>query len=71
MDAAAEGRKHADAPVAQFIAAALNHHGAIIGNGTGGSFLIGKKLHQVFRSAGIKIVLGNQTGERSRFWQGA
>ena len=71
VDAAAEGREHANPPVAQLVAAAFDDHGAIVGNGAGGGFLIGKKLHQVFGRAGIEVVLSDETRQGSRLGQRA
>ncbi len=41
VDAAAEGGEDADAPVAQFVAGALDHDGPVIGDLAGSGFLIG------------------------------
>ena len=71
VDAAAEGREDADAPVAQFVAAALDDDGAVVGHCAGGGFLIGEELEQVFGGAGVEIVLGDEAGERGGLGQGA
>ena len=45
VDAAAEGREDADAPVAELVAAALDDDGAVVGDRAGGCFLVGEELH--------------------------
>ena len=71
VDAAAEGREHANAPVAQFVAATLDDHRAVVGNRARGRLLVGEKLQKIFSGAGIEIVFRDETGERSGFGQRA
>ena len=66
MNAAAERREHADAPIAQLVAAALDHDGAVVGNLAGRLGLVGEKTQQIFRRAGIEIVLAHEARERGR-----
>ena len=71
MDAAAERREHADAPVAQLVAAALDDNRAVVGNLPRRFGLVGEKAQQIFRRAGIEIVFVDEARERSRLRQGA
>ena len=71
MDAAAERCEHADAPVAEFVAAALDDDSAVVGHRAGRGFLVGEKLHQVFRGSGIEIVFADEAVQRGRFRQPA
>ena len=60
MDASAEGRRHADAPVAELVPAAFDEDRAIVGHDPGGGGLIGQIPHQVFRGLLIEIVMLHQ-----------
>ena len=71
MDAAAEGREHAYAPVAQLVANALHNDRSVVGNLPGRLGLVGEKAQQIFCRAGIEIVLGDEARERSRLRQRA
>ena len=66
VNAAAEGREHAHAPVAQLVAAPLDHNRPVVGNLARRFGLVGEKAQQIFRGAGIEIVLGDQARERGR-----
>ena len=69
MDAAAERRQHADAPVAQLVAGSLNHDRPVVGNLAGCGFLIGEELQQVFGGTGVEIVFSDEARERGRLGQ--
>ena len=71
MNAAAEGREHADAPVAELVADALDDDGAVVGDLAGGGFLIGEELEEVFGGVGVEIVFGDEARERGGLGQGA
>ena len=71
VDAAAKGREHADAPVAQLVADTLDDDGAVVGDLAGGGFLVGEKLEQIFGGAGVEVVFGDEAGEGGGFGQGA
>ena len=60
MDASAEWREHADAPVAELVPAALDEDRVIVGHDPGGSGLIGQIPHQVLRGPLIEIVMLHQ-----------
>ena len=64
VNAAAERGEHADAPIAHFVARALDHDGAVIWNHGGGNFLVSEKADKVFRRHGIEIVLAGQAAQR-------
>jgi hypothetical protein len=64
VNAAAERGEHADAPIAHFVARALDHDGAVIWNRGGGNFLVSEKADKVFRRHGIEIVLAGQAAQR-------
>ena len=61
--AAAERREDADAPIAELVAAALDHDVAIAGHASGGGGLILQVAHQVFGGAGVEAVLVDQARE--------
>lgn len=63
MYAAAEGGENADAPVAEFIARALDDDGAVVGHGTCGSLLIIEEGEQVLSGNGIEVVLRDESRE--------
>ncbi len=67
MDTAAEGRKHAYPPVAEFIAGALHNDGAVVGDDAGGGFLVGEELDQVVGGAGVEVMFRDQAGESGGF----
>ena len=71
VDAAAERRQNADAPVAEFVASPFNHNRPIVGDLAGRGFLISEELQQVFGGSGIEVVLSDKAGERGRLGQGA
>ena len=64
VDAAAEGRQHAHAPVAQLVAAALDNDRPVVGNLPRRFGLVGEKAQQILRGAGIEIVLVHQARQR-------
>ncbi len=64
VDAAAERRQHADAPVAELVAAAFDHDGAVVGHGAGGFGLIGEIPDEVFRSLLVEIVMADEALDR-------
>ena len=71
VNAAAEGREDADAPVAELVADALDDDGAVVGDLAGGGFLIGEELEQVFGGVGVEVVFGDEAGEGGGLGQGA
>ncbi len=50
MNATAEWREHADAPVAKLVAAALDDYGSVVGYRVSRVVLIAEELEQVFGS---------------------
>ncbi len=71
VNAAAERCEDADAPVAEFVAAAFDDDGAIVGNLAGGGFLVVEKLEEVFGCVRIEIVFRDEACEGGRFWHGS
>ena len=71
MNAAAEGREDADAPVAELVADALDHDGPVVGDLAGGGFLIGEELEQIFGRVGVEVVFGDEAREGGGLGQGA
>ena len=71
VDAAAEGSENADAPVAEFVAGALDDDGAVIGDLAGRGFLIGQELKQILGRAGVEVVLRDKASEGGGFRKGA
>ena len=66
MDAAAERREDADAPVAQLVAAALDEDRAVVGDDAGGRHLIGEVAQQVLGGLGVEIVVAHEALDRRR-----
>jgi hypothetical protein len=60
MNPAAEGREHADAPVAELVAGALHEDGAVVRDDAGGSGLVRQVAHQVLGGLPVEIVMGDQ-----------
>ncbi len=63
MNAAPEGREDTDAPIAKFIATALDDDGAIVGDECGCDPLVCKKAQQIFSRCRIKIMLTRKPTE--------
>ena len=63
MHTAAEGAEHADAPVAEFILAALDHDVAIAGHASCGGGLLLEVAHQVGGGALVEAVLFDEARE--------
>ena len=66
VDPAAEWSEDADAPVAQFIADALDDDVAVVGNDGGCDLLVRQILHQVLRGSGLQVVGFDQGGDPDR-----
>ncbi len=66
MNASAERREHADPPVAQLVAHALDDDRAIVGHRAGRLFLIGEILQEVLGGAAVEIVFRDEALDRRR-----
>ena len=68
VDAAAERREDADAPVAELVAAALDEHRAVVGHDAGRRHLVGEVAKQILGGLGVEIVMADQAldGRRRR-----
>ena len=60
MDASAERREDADAPVTEVVEDALDDDGAIVGDGTGRRVLIVEVLQEVLRRQHAEVVFRRQ-----------
>ncbi len=69
MDAAAKGRKHADPPVAELVAAALDDNRAVIGHDAGRRGLIREVAKKILGGLGVEIVMPDQAFDCRRRWQ--
>ena len=63
MHAAAVGGEHADAEIAEFIAAALDDDVAVAGDAAGGGGLVFEIAQQIFGGVGVEAVLFGEAGE--------
>ena len=63
VHAAAEGGEHADAQIAELVAAALDHDVAVAGHAAGGGGLIFQVAQQIFGGVGVEAVLFHQARE--------
>ena len=71
VNAAAERREDADAPVAELVAAALDDDRPVVGNLAGRIGLVCEKAKQILGGTGIEIVLVDEARERCWLRQGA
>ena len=62
---AAERGEQADAPVAKLVEAALDHDGAIVGNGARRGLIV-EVTQQIFGGDAVEIVLSNETFDGGR-----
>ena len=62
MDPGAEGREHAQPPVADLVAEALHHHGSVVGNCAGGGRLVLEVCEQVGRGCLVEAAALPQPG---------
>ncbi len=60
MNAAAERREHADAPVAELVATAFDDDGFVVGHDAGGFGLVGEVTNQVLRRLLVEIVMPHE-----------
>ena len=60
VDTAAPRRQHADAPVAELVADALDDDRRGVGHGAGRGHLIAEVLHQVFGGAPVEVVVARE-----------
>ena len=66
VDAAAERREHADAPVAQLVAAALDEDRAVVGHDAGRRDLIGEIAQEILGRLRVEIVVPDEPLHRGR-----
>ena len=71
VDAPAERREHADAPVAELVAAALDQDRAVVGDDAGGGRLVGQVAQQVLGRLLIEVVVRDEPLNRRRPAAGA
>ena len=66
VDAAAEGREDAEAPVADLVAEALDHDRLVGGDDAGRRLLLAQVGDEVVGGARVEVVLGGQLGRLAR-----
>ena len=70
MDAAAEGREDADAPIAELVADTLDDDGAVVGNLLCDEFLVGEIAEDILGGLLVEVVVVGEPGDCGAAWHG-